>query len=123
MDTDFLVYALSTRGPEWRRLNALVDSDSALEMSAVAWYEFCRGPRTPEQVAVARSLFGDQGVIALTDAIAERAAEEFRRLGSPRRRAADIVIGATAVSYGATLVTRNREEFDDLEGLNLEVVP
>lgn len=92
-------------------------------MSAVAWYEFCRGPRTPEQVAVARSLFGDQGVIALTDAIAERAAEEFRRLGSPRRRAADIVIGATAVSYGATLVTRNREEFDDLEGLNLEVVP
>jgi predicted nucleic acid-binding protein len=67
-------------------------------------------------------LFGDQGVIALTDALAERAAEEFRRLGSPRRRAADIAIGATAASFGATLLTRNREDFEGIEGLQLEVV-
>jgi predicted nucleic acid-binding protein len=64
--------------------------------------------------------FRDQGIITLTDAIAERAADEFRRLGSPRRRAADVVIGVTAVSYGATLLTRNRGDFADIEGLVVE---
>jgi predicted nucleic acid-binding protein len=122
LDTDFLVYALSERGAEWRRLSTLVDSEGTLEISALAWYEFCRGPRTPEQIAVARGLFGDQGIIAFTDAIAERAADEFRRLGSPRRRAADIVIGVTAASHGATLISRNHEDFHDIQGLNVEVV-
>lgn len=122
LDTDFLVYALSSRGAEWQRLTTIVDSDAMLEISALAWYEFCRGPRTPEQIAVARGLFGDQGIIAVTEAIAERAGEEFRRLGSPRRRAADVMIGITAASYGATLVTRNRADFEDIQGLDVEAV-
>ena len=51
LDTDFLVYALSTAGPERRQLRALADSDAEIQMSAVAWYEFSCGPRTPEQPA------------------------------------------------------------------------
>ena len=35
----------------------LADSGEAVQMSSVAWYEFARGPRTPEQLAVARSFF------------------------------------------------------------------
>lgn len=62
LDTDFLVYALSTAGPERRRLRALADSEHELQMSAVAWYELARGPRTPEQLAVARALLGEDGV-------------------------------------------------------------
>ena len=50
LDTDFLVYALSRAGSERRRLGALGDSDDEIRMSAVAWYEFSRGPRTPEQL-------------------------------------------------------------------------
>jgi predicted nucleic acid-binding protein len=46
LDTDFLVYALSTTGPERRQLRSLADSDAEIQMSAVAWYEFARGPRT-----------------------------------------------------------------------------
>jgi len=37
LDTDFLVYALSAAGPERRRLRELADSDSEIQMSAVAW--------------------------------------------------------------------------------------
>lgn len=122
LDTDFLVYALSTRGPERARLEQLVQSESVIEISAVAWYEFCRGPRTPEQIAVARDLFGDEGIVALTDVLAERAGDEFRRLGSPRRRAADIAIGVTAASYGATLLSRNRDDFANIADLELEIV-
>lgn len=51
-------------------------------MSAVAWFEFSRGPRTPEQLAVARSFFFDDGIVAFTEDIALRAAEVFRALGS-----------------------------------------
>jgi predicted nucleic acid-binding protein len=122
VDTDFLVYALSSGGPERARLAQLAASDAVIEISALAWYEFCRGPRSPEQIAVAHDLFGDEGIIALTDLLAERAAEEFRRLGSPRRRAADIAIGVTAASYGATLLTRNHGDFDGISELDVEVV-
>src|SRR5262249_23721416 len=70
VDTDFLIYALGERGPARKRLMELADSDAEIQMSAVAWYEFCRGPRTPEQLAVARSFFLDDGIIPFDEKIA-----------------------------------------------------
>src|SRR5687768_16002975 len=96
LETDFLVYALSTAGAERRRLRSLADSADTIQMSAVAWYEFSRGPRTPEQIAVARSFLGEDGILEFTERVAADAAEVFRRLGSPRKRAADVAIGVTA---------------------------
>ena len=122
LDTDFLVFALSTSGPERERLRALVACDAVLESSAIVWYEFCRGPRSPSQTAVARSLFSNDGIVAFDEALAERAADEFRRLGSPRRRAADIAIGVTAASRDAVLLSRNAEDFEGIEGLRLEAL-
>jgi predicted nucleic acid-binding protein len=117
LDTDFLVYALSVRGPERERLQELAASDSVLEISALAWHEFCRGPRTAEQVTVARTLFGEDGVVPLTEAFATAAAEQFRKLGSPRRRAADVAIGVVARECGATLLTHNRRDFRGIDAL------
>lgn len=120
LDTDFLVYALSTAGAERRRLRALAESEHELQMSAVAWYEFARGPRTPEQLAVARALLGEDGVLDFSEGIAARAADVFRRLGSPRKRAADIAIGVTAATCEAVLVTRNTRDFAGIPDLRLE---
>ena len=120
LDTDFLVYALSSAGPERRRLSALADSDAEIQMSAVAWYEFARGPRTPEQLAVARSFLGDEGVLAFSEGIAHEAAEAFRRLGSPRKRAADVAIGVTAAAHEAVLLTRNVRDFAGIADLRVE---
>ena len=120
IDTDFFVHALSMRGRERKRLQALAASDAVLEMSAVAWYEFCRGPRSPEQIAVARSFFGDTGIVPLTESLSEKSADEFRRLGFPRKRAADIAIGVTARDSGATLLTRNAKDFGGIDGVSLE---
>jgi predicted nucleic acid-binding protein len=122
LDTDFLVYALGVAGPERQRLMELAESDRDIGLSAVAWYEFSRGPRTPEQLATARSLFADDGVVPFSEPIAVTAAEVFRQLGSPRRRAADIAIGVTAAALGATLVTRNARDFAGIPGLELEGV-
>jgi predicted nucleic acid-binding protein len=120
LDTDFLVYALSSAGPERRRLRVLADSDAELQMSAVAWYEFSRGPRTPEQLAVARSFLGEEGVVPFSEAAAAQAAEVFRRLGSPRRRAADVAIGVTAAAHRSVLLTRNARDFAGIPDLQVE---
>jgi predicted nucleic acid-binding protein len=123
LDTDFLLYALAKSGPERKRMRELADSDAILQMSAVAWYEFARGPRTPEQLAMARSQLAESdGVVELSEALAVRAADVFRALGSPRKRAADVVIGVTAASLGAILVTRNRRDFAGIPDLTIEVV-
>jgi predicted nucleic acid-binding protein len=122
LDTDFLVYALSSGGPERKRLQALAESEAEIQMSAVAWYEFARGPRTPEQLAVARSFLGEEGVRAFTEGIAAEAAETFRRLGSPRKRAADVAIGVTAALHEAVLLTRNGRNFAGIPDLQVETV-
>ena len=123
LDTDFLIYALAEPGWERDRLLSLADSDAEVQMSAVAWYEFCRGPRTPEQLAVARSLFFDDGVVPFSEELAAVAAEVFRSLGSPRRRTADVAIGVTAAQLGAVLMTRNARDFAGIPRLQTETAP
>jgi len=120
LDTDFLVVALSLGGPERIRLLELAESEAEIQISAIAWYEFSRGPRTPEQLAVARSLFFEDGVVPFSEEIATIAAEVFRNLGSPRRRAADIAIGVTASCLEASLLTRNANDFAGVPRLQVE---
>jgi predicted nucleic acid-binding protein len=122
LDTDFLVYALAVGGPERRRLTHLARTGATFRMSAVAWYEFARGPRTPEQLAVARTLFSDDGIVPFSEDLADCAAEVFRRLGSPRKRAADIAIGVTAAADTAILLSRNARDFADIPDLDVEGV-
>ncbi len=122
LDTDFLVVALARPGPERKRLRELAESDAEIQMSAVAWYEFARGPRTPDQLAVARSFFFDDGIVPLSEELAAQSARTFRDLGSPRRRAADIAIGVSAAAFGARLLSRNAADFADIPNLDLEAV-
>ena len=123
VDTDFLVEAVTNAGWERRRLLQLADSDRVIEISAVAWYEFSRGPRTPEQIATARAFFATDAVIPLSEELAASAADTFRLLGSPRRRAADIAIGVTAAARDATLLSRNSRDFAGIPGLLVEGEP
>lgn len=123
IDSDVLIYATSRAGPERRRLLELADSSATLHVSAVAWYEYARGPRLPEQLAAARFLLEElDGIVPLTDELASAAADVFRRLGSPRRRANDIAIGVTAAKSDAILLTRNARDFAGIPGLRLEPV-
>ena len=122
LDTDFLVFALAAVGPERERLTVLAESDAEIQLSAVAWYEFTRGPRTPEQLAAARTFLAEDGIVAFAEDSATQAAEVFRRLGSPRRRAADIAVGVTAVEMDALLLTRKARDFAGIPRVELESV-
>ena len=120
LDTDFLVYALTTAGPERRRLLRIAESGQVVEISAITWYEFSRGPRTPEQLATAQAFFADDGIVPFSEQLASLTAEVFRQLGSPRRRTADIAIGVTAASRNATLMTLNTTDFAGIPGLRVD---
>lgn len=117
LDTDFLVKALMSSGPERTLLRELSDSPVEIEMSALAWYEFCRGPRLPQQEAVARNYLEAEGVIDFDESSATLAADIFRRLGSPRRRAADVAIAAVAISRDARLLTGNVRDYSGIDDL------
>ena len=121
LDTDFLVHALSSAGPERQLWIQTSDSGKEIQISSIVWYEFTRGPRTPEQISVARQFFTDDGIIPFSEELAGIAADVFRSLGSPRKRAADIAIGVTAVSMDATLLTHNKRDFAGIPELKLEV--
>lgn len=123
LDTDFLVKALLSSGPERQLLRAISDSQDEIEMSSLAWYEFCRGPRLPQQEAVARSYLEAEGVIEFGETAAARAADIFRRLGGPRRRAADVAIAAVAIGRGARLLTANTRDYTGIEALLTGVAP
>jgi predicted nucleic acid-binding protein len=120
VDTDVLVWACTHAGAERERLLAILDAGEPLAMSAWAWYEFRRGPRTPEQLAAASLMLGESGIVPISVDIVEEAAQQFRELGSPRRRAADILIGVTARVCAATLLSRNAGDFAGIGGLSLE---
>jgi predicted nucleic acid-binding protein len=47
------------------------------------------------------------------------AADIYRMVKSPRRRAVDIAIAATAISRDVRLWTLNRRDFEDIPGLRL----
>ncbi len=78
------------------------------------------GDARASELAVARSFLGAAGVLGFSEAIAEHAADVFRRLGSPRKRAADVAIGVTATAHDAVLVTRNARDFAGIPELRLE---
>ncbi len=121
LDADYLVWATCRQSPERDRVLGLLESDAELQISSAAWYEFCRGPRLPDEIAVARCLFPEQGgVIPLSEELALKAADVFRSLGSPRRRGLDVIIGVTAVELGARLLTRNLRDFRAIPGLLLD---
>ena len=120
LDTDFFVHAIARAGPERARLRALTAEGADVRMSAIAWYEFARGERTPAQIAVALDVLAADGIVPFDAALASLAADAFRRLGRPRKRGQDIAIGVAAVAAGATLLTRNVRDFRGIDGLVVE---
>ena len=96
-------------------------------ISVVTYMEVLQGVERSPDATGARSKFDSflRGipVLPFSLAVAERCAllrEELRRQGKRvHPRALDLINAATALDYGFTLVTRNREDYEDIPGLVL----
>lgn len=86
---------------------------------ALVLYEWLRGPRIPEELAVQEVLFPSITAIPFGPEEAAVAAEIYRAVQRPRQRDVDLAIAACAIVWGARLWTSNPKDFEDIPGLRL----
>lgn len=103
-DTNILIDHLNGIAKATRELER--SNDPAI--STISWIEVMAGATTPGENAKLRGLLAGFRQLALTDAIAERAAANRRQL---RIKLPDAIILATAQTVNRQLVTRNVKDF------------
>ncbi len=119
VDTSALIDALT--GPR-RSLDVLIGlagEGHRLSVSAIVLYEWLRGPRVRDELAVQEALFPRERAVAFGAAQAAIAARLYAAARRPRGREIDLAVAACALHDGAALWTLNPEDFRDLPDLSL----
>ena len=119
LDTSVLVDAFSGPTRTALALRDMLERGERVLVSAMAFYEWLRGPRRADELAIQRTLVPDETVVPFGPVEAVLAAELYRRLPRARPRAADLAIAACALSRDAHLWTLNADDFRDVPGLTL----
>ena len=123
MDTDWAIDYLHKAERTVRRLEELLPNGVGLSIVSLAeLYEGLARSRNPDADAEALRLFLEAVVVVpLDDAACRTSGEERARLREEGNLIGDIdiLIGATAVSNGLTLLTNNRRHFERMTGLNI----
>lgn len=125
IDSDIVIDHLSDDPVTPRLLDRL--TDAGLTISMITYMEVYQGTLvnldpTAAQVQLDDFLAGVR-IVPISDGVARRCArlrtqlqEEGKRV---RSRALDLLIAATALEHGLTLVTRNLSDYDDIPDLSL----
>jgi predicted nucleic acid-binding protein len=121
LDTSVLIDALTGSRRSLPALRAIVADGIRLGVSSLVLYEWRRGPRIDEELALEAVLVGPDAVTGFGDLEARVAAEVYRRVRRPRGRELDIAIAACALTQDATLWTLNHDDFHDIPGLHLHL--
>lgn len=119
LDTSVLIDALTGPRRSMPELRRVVADGIHVGVSALALYEWRRGPRTEMELAIEAALLGPDVIAAFAEVEASLAADICRRLRRARGRELDIAIAACALSRWAILWTLNRADFRDIPGLAL----
>ena len=123
LDTSILVDALTGPRRSAAALEVTVREGHVIALSALALYEWLRGPRTARDIEDQESLLPSAGVREFGPAEAARAAAVYRAVSRTRGRDMDIAIAACALEHGAHLWTLNPADFRDMPGLRLYAPP
>jgi tRNA(fMet)-specific endonuclease VapC len=126
LDTDILSAVMHGRNPTVQeRASAYLAEYGRLSFSLITRYEILRGLKAKHatrQILAFDELCAASDVLPLTDPIVVRAAEiyaDIRGQGQPMSDA-DILIAATALTYGLVLTTSNAAHFARVGGLHVE---
>jgi len=121
-DSDVLIDALRGREPSLSRIRDELGAGS-LVTTAVTVFELRSGAGTDQARHAVETLLAPLTMLPL-DAAAARAAADIRlvleQIGQ-KIGMADYLIAGICLSTGASLLTRNREHFERVPGLLLEV--
>lgn len=119
LDTSVLIDALTGRKRSAPLLRAAIADGERVLVSTIVLYEWLRGPRAEQEIAVQQALFPVGSAIAFGSDEARRAADLYRRMPRARSREVDLAVAACALTHDAALWTLNIGDFDDIPGLDL----
>ncbi len=123
LDTDWAIDYLHKADRTVRRLEELLAAGIGISIVSLAeLYDGLEGSKNPDGDAAAlRLLLQVVDVIQLDDAACQIFGRERYRLRAAGNIIGDmdILIGATAISKGLTLLTHNRKDFERMQGLKL----
>jgi predicted nucleic acid-binding protein len=119
LDTSVLVDSLTGEKRSAPALRRVFERSERVAIPALIYYEWWRGPRLPQELALAERLFPRESAIVFGLAEAALAAKLYRSVRHPRGREIDLAISACAMVREAELWTLNRDDFRDVPGLRL----
>ena len=125
VDTDVLSAIMRRSQAATAKAAAYLSVHSLFSFSIITRYEILRGLKAKnatKQIAAFELLCVSSNVIALTDAIVDKAAEIYAKLHSRGRLIgdADILIAASALANGCGVATNNEKHFKRVPGLHIE---
>jgi tRNA(fMet)-specific endonuclease VapC len=124
VDTDWVIHYLSGHPDITVRLSEYFEQGLALSVISLAeLYEgvfYSRDPENNERVL--QEFLEGIAVLGIDDTVCRLFARERGRLRKVRRIIGDcdLLIGATALRHGLTVLTNNRRHFERIEGIVLE---
>jgi predicted nucleic acid-binding protein len=119
IDTSVLVDALTGSKRSGLAVRSALDEDELILLPALVLYEWLRGPRIAEELALQESLFPSESVIPFDKEQAIVSASLYRAVSRARAREVDLAIAACALVQDARLWTLNRADFQDVPGIRL----
>lgn len=123
VDTSTLVDALTGEQRSGAGLRAAIAAGERLALPTLVHYEWLRGPRKEEELAVGEALFPSQAALPFGLAEARAAVELYRSVPAPRGCEIDLAVAAHAITLGGSVWTLNVRDFSDLPGLELYEPP
>ena len=119
IDTSVLIDSLTGPRRSASQLRSFIEQAERLVVPALVLYEWRRGPRLEQELAVQEALLPSSSALPFGPAEADLASGLYRTLHRARGRELDLAIAAHAILQDATLWTLNRKDFADIPGLNL----
>jgi len=119
LDTSLLVEAMSAGGTKRSSFREALASGHRMVLPSLVVYEWLRGPRLPEELALQEAVLPTAGAPSFGVEEARTAADLYREVSRPRGREIDLAIAACAITWGAALWTLDPDDFRDIPGLRL----
>ncbi len=119
IDTSLLIDAFAGSCRSLPDLKRSIDGGQKPLLCTIVLYEWLRGPRTHEELAIQEAVFPSADALPFEAGDAALAAKLYRSVHRARTREADLAIAACAIRHNVELWTLNPAGFRDIPGLRL----
>ena len=119
LDTSVLIDGLTGSKRSGSAIRGAIAEGERILLPALVLYEWLRGPRLSEELAVQEALFPAVLAVGFGPEEAVVSADLYRAVRRPRSRTVDLAIAACAIVRDAQFWTLNHADFRDVPGLQL----